>query len=149
MDRKEYQREYNRKNKEKIKAQRREYYAKNKDRIQQLKKEQYDPEKQRNNRLKKEYGITNDDYCRMLESQEYRCDCCGIHQDELKTSNNQHGTKRLVVDHCHETGEVRSLLCNRCNTILGLAEEDEQILYNVEMYLVAWKYRKEKSQGNS
>jgi len=144
VNKKEYLKQYQEKNREKIKAQRREYYAKNKERIQQLKKEQYDPEKQRDKRLQKEYGINLDDYKLLLEKQDQRCNCCGIHESELKTANNQHGTKILVVDHCHDTGQVRSLLCNRCNTILGLINEDEKILHDLEHYLLEWKNVKRK-----
>lgn len=149
MDKKEYLRQYNIKNREKILKQRREHYAKNKDKLLLQKKETYDPEKQRNRRLQKEYGISLDTYNDMLEKQNYKCFCCGVHQDDLKTTNNQHGTKRLVVDHDHETGAVRKLLCNRCNTVIGLVEENENLLYKLEMYLAGCILEKERAKGNS
>lgn len=149
MDRKEYQRQYNLKNREKILQQRREYYAKNKEKLLDKKRSGYSPEKQRDKRLRKEYGISLDEYNEMLEKQDYKCFCCGVHQDDLKKANNQHGTKRLVVDHDHDTGAVRKLLCNRCNTVIGLVEEDENILYNLEMYLAGCILEKERAKRSS
>jgi hypothetical protein len=55
--------------------------------------------------LKKTYGITHEDYTEMFCEQEGRCKICRRHQEEF--------TKRLFVDHCHETGVVRGLLCAR------------------------------------
>jgi hypothetical protein len=47
----------------------------------------------------------------MQEAQDYSCAICGKHEDEL-------GYK-LRVDHNHDSGKVRGLLCNGCNTSLG------------------------------
>ena len=102
MDRKEYQRQYNLKNREKILQQRREYYAKNKEKLLDKKRSRYSPEKQRDKRLRKEYGISLDEYNGMLEKQNYKCFCCGVHQDDLKKANNQHGTKRLLSSFCEK-----------------------------------------------
>lgn len=43
--------------------------------------------------------------------------------------------KKLVVDHCHETGKVRGLLCRNCNLLIGHAKEDIVILQNAINYL--------------
>ncbi len=43
--------------------------------------------------------------------------------------------KALAVDHNHTTGAFRALLCYRCNTVLGLINEDEDILINIIEYL--------------
>ena len=145
MDKKEYQRKYREENRDKINKQRKEYYAKNKERIQELKKKQYNPNKQRDNILKKTYGITAQEYDAMLKKQEHKCACCGIHEKDIKTSNNQFGSKRLVVDHCHATGKIRSLLCNRCNTVIGMVEESTQILYDLEMYLAGYVETKKRA----
>jgi hypothetical protein len=61
-------------------------------------------------RLKVRYGITLDAYEQMLCEQGGVCAICG---DE----------KELVVDHDHETGEVRGLLCRACNLRLGMVEQ--------------------------
>lgn len=73
----------------------------------------------RNSRLMLEYGITIEDYNNMLREQNYKCYLCGReHVDSLD------GQKKLVIDHCHETGKVRKLLCKKCNTTLGLFENE-------------------------
>lgn len=61
--------------------------------------------------LRRNYRISVEDYARMLQSQNECCACCGKHQSAFK--------RRLHVDHDHETGEVRFLLCTECNPGLG------------------------------
>ena len=77
--------------------------------------------------LKKTYGITVTEYNKMLDEQEGKCFICQVHQNTM--------IKRLAVDHCHETGKVRALLCSACNTSLGLLEEDEKRINNMLNYL--------------
>ena len=64
--------------------------------------------------LQRQYGITKKQYDEMYENQEGHCLICDLHQSELKQT--------LAVDHNHDTGEVRGLLCLRCNTMLGWFE---------------------------
>lgn len=64
-------------------------------------------------RFKKRYGITLADYERLLQSQQGRCAICG----GPPRGGDGH---RFHVDHCHETGTVRGLLCNPCNRGVGL-----------------------------
>lgn len=61
--------------------------------------------------LREKYGITEQDYDKMLKDQNFQCDICG------STKNNK--KKYFAVDHCHESGKVRGLLCDNCNTGLG------------------------------
>ncbi len=56
------------------------------------------------------YGLNAVEYNRLFAIQSGRCAICGKHQSELK--------RRLDVDHDHETGKVRGLLCNYCNKII-------------------------------
>lgn len=62
--------------------------------------------------LRRYYGITFEIYMAMLESQSYKCLLCdkGFELGDTKSVN---------VDHCHDTGVVRGLLCRRCNLGLG------------------------------
>lgn len=89
------------------------------------------PEDTRRHQLKHNYGITVEEYDELFEIQEGACAICG------RTDNgvNQHGPMRLAVDHDHETGEVRGLLCNRCNTALGLLDDDPERLRIAARYL--------------
>lgn len=86
--------------------------------------------------LKRKYGITHQDYLRMLDEQEGVCATCG-----LEESKNLHG--RLYVDHNHETGKVRGLLCHQCNKALGNAQDDATILYNL------YKYKLHHDEGDT
>lgn len=62
------------------------------------------------------YGLTLDDWKEMVVAHDNRCAACG--QEEL--GKNQHGRMALAIDHDHDTGAVRGLLCHRCNRALGL-----------------------------
>jgi len=63
--------------------------------------------RRRNERFKRRYGITLDDYNEMLKKQSNKCKICKISPDNLK--------RKLCIDHCHETGKIRGLLCDKCN----------------------------------
>jgi len=73
------------------------------------------PRAWKNGRLKSSYGITIDDYEKMYEDQNGLCALCG----KRETSTYRGSPRKLAVDHCHETGKVRALLCTNCNTGLG------------------------------
>ena len=88
-----------------------------------------DPVKVRWQRLKRKYGITQQEYEQMLESQEYKCAICGTHD----CGHNE--TPNLLVDHDHETNEVRGLLCSSCNLMLGKAQDSIDILSRAITYL--------------
>ena len=68
----------------------------------------------KNIELQWHYGITIDDWDRMFEAQEGRCIC-----GETKGRANK---PALHVDHCHNTGLIRGLLCHHCNRMLGLLD---------------------------
>lgn len=103
----------------------REWYEKNKDRKRELSK-QYKHIK-KNQDLQKAYGITLDEYNRMLAEQSNCCKICNTHQDKLK--------RILCVDHNHVTGKVRGLLCDNCNRSLGLLKDNLTVLRNAVKYL--------------
>lgn len=56
------------------------------------------------------YGITGEDYWKLYAAQNERCAICRVARGV---------TKRLAVDHDHNTGEVRGLLCGPCNQMIG------------------------------
>lgn len=75
----------------------------------------------------KKYGIDFAIYNKMFKEQEGCCGICKRHQSEFDS--------RLVVDHNHETGKVRGLLCFQCNTALGLLKENKQSVMNMVIYI--------------
>lgn len=84
--------------------------------------------------LRKRYGIGEDDYYRMLDEQDGRCAICGTDQP----SRSQEG-RRWNVDHDHETGAVRGLLCGRCNLGIGKFDDDIEHLIAAILYLERWR----------
>jgi hypothetical protein len=78
--------------------------------------------------LKANYGITEKQYQALLSNQNYCCAIC-----ESKTPGR--GNKNFMVDHNHETKEVRSLLCFSCNTALGHFKDSPKLLKRAIQYL--------------
>ena len=76
----------------------------------------------RNSRLKRIYGITLEEYEEWCDRLENCCECCGRKMDRYT----------LDVDHCHESGENRGLLCNHCNLGIGrLGDTSEGVMQGV------------------
>ena len=86
--------------------------------------------------LQCKYGISEVDYLKICEQAEYKCQICK--QDKIPTSDKTTHKDRkqvLMVDHCHDTGIVRGVLCHKCNTGLGLFEDNIISLQNATDYL--------------
>lgn len=79
------------------------------------------PEGRRRRHLQEAYGITPEDEKRLLESQGGLCPICG--------------SPAQVVDHCHTTGRVRGLLCQKCNRGLGHFIDNPVMLVRALEYL--------------
>lgn len=91
--------------------------------------DQRDPEISRQRELRRKYrkyGITEELYFQMLESQDHRCKIC-------RTS--EPGSKGWQIDHCHASNIVRGILCHHCNTGLGSFRDDVQIMKAAIEYL--------------
>ena len=73
----------------------------------------------------KRRGIELHEYERLLGIQQGTCALCGKHP----------GQRNLCIDHNHKTGIVRSLLCNRCNLLLGHIENNKELVYPALQYL--------------
>lgn len=78
--------------------------------------------------LKNKYGITPGDYYRMLAEQDGRCAIC-------LSDTDSYGRSKFSVDHDHETGEVRGLLCTHCNRAIGLFGDNAERLTRAANYL--------------
>jgi hypothetical protein len=72
------------------------------------------------------FGLAPEDKKRMLESQDDKCAIC---LTEISLSKTTH------IDHDHETGQIRGILCNRCNMGLGLFKDSSLLLSNAIAYL--------------
>jgi len=77
--------------------------------------------------LKRRYGITANDYKTIFDRQSGNCAICGEHQSEIK--------KRLHVDHDHNTGAIRGLLCYNCNLMVGNSHDNPDLLRKGAEYL--------------
>ena len=93
------------------------------------KKKVYDPVRMRNKWYMYNYGITLDDYNRMLKIQNNRCAICN------GTETGRKDIKYFNVDHCHTTGKVRGLLCHGCNSGIGNMKDDVELLDKAIAYL--------------
>lgn len=81
------------------------------------------PEKKREQNYLTRYGISLSDYENLYKKQNGKCAIC------------KNKLEKGVVDHNHTTGEVRGILCNSCNTAIGLAKENPEILSNMIEYI--------------
>lgn len=78
--------------------------------------------------LKAKYGLTLDDYDQLVVQQNGQCAICG-------TTSPMGHHKRFVVDHNHITGEVRGLLCSKCNAGLGNFSDNPALMLKAALYL--------------
>ena len=116
---KEYNKEYRKKNLEKLNINNKKWREANKeqDAVVMLKA-----------RLKRKYNLSIEEYETLIESQNNSCKVCGTH-----AKNNIKG--KLYIDHCHTTGKVRGLLCMKCNSALGLLNDDKTLVQKLIDYL--------------
>ena len=117
-------------NRDRVNAASRRYYAANKERYRQYRERRN--QKPEAKKLRKQaqlnhnYGLSLDQYHVLLEGQDRKCAICGRH---LTKPN---------VDHCHDTGKVRGILCTVCNTIvLGALENYADLVPKALDYLKA------------
>lgn len=81
--------------------------------------------------IQRTYGITAEDYYNMLADQDGKCAVC--ESEEVNSSRISSG--KLFIDHCHDTGKVRGLLCSKCNHAIGLLNDDTDLLHKAIAYL--------------
>jgi hypothetical protein len=86
---------------------------------------------------KKKYGITDAEYQNLLSKQHGICAICKKSQAPVRSWNGQN----LAVDHCHNTGKIRGLLCNRCNRSIGYFEDNADLLAAAFIYLASFDLR--------
>ena len=103
-------------NPERLKENSRRYYLANKDRQKANGRAAH---------LLRKYRLTVQEYDAMLSKQGGVCAICKQPPSD----------RRFPVDHCHSSGEVRGILCDRCNRLIGQAGDDPEILLNAVAYL--------------
>lgn len=134
----EYQRAWAKANPDKIRATKQRWYQRNKHkqqayyqanrpRILALLKERYRNRDKKDRRLRT-YGITDKQFADLFASQG---NCCAL----CRASTPRHKNKDWSVDHDHATGKVRGILCNPCNTGIGLLGDNSDLCSAAAAYL--------------
>jgi hypothetical protein len=90
-------------------------------------KNTYNFETRRKHELNRKYKDGHNEYLRLHEKQNGKCAICGC------AENGRY--KSLSVDHCHDTGKIRGLLCNNCNRGIGLLQDSCKVVENALQYL--------------
>ena len=111
------------------------YYYRNQE-LQKARSKDYrdkNPHKTREWHLQCRFGITQDSYLKLLKKQKGVCAICG----------NPPTTKRLGVDHCHNTGLIRGLLCHHCNSGIGRLKDSIELLSKAKRYLKKYQQPKQ------
>lgn len=73
------------------------------------------------------FKITREEYDALHERARGLCEICGTD----KSADN----RPLGIDHCHESGKIRGILCNKCNWLIGASRENVDILNKAIGYL--------------
>jgi hypothetical protein len=82
-------------------------------------------------RRKATFGITMEQYDEKLTAQNGLCAICR----KQETAQRKGVVKRLAVDHCHHTGMIRGLLCQKCNVAIGSFNDDPEMLKKAIAYI--------------
>lgn len=94
-------------------------------------------EKCRLDKVQKKFGLSADDYKALVAKQNGVCAVC--QRPEVARDGRSGRVKELAVDHDHETGKVRGLLCSSCNRAIGHLNEDPKLLLAAANYLISQK----------
>jgi hypothetical protein len=124
-----YDRDYALRHRERLTRQAREWSQKN-------------PSRVLNAHLKRNYGITLDEFNRMLTEQGGGCAICGAREGKGKGNG-----VRLHVDHDHVTGKARGLLCGTCNRGIGQLGDDLERVLAAVRYLQRGREPKKESES--
>lgn len=140
----DYHRTYSRKwrqdNKDYVNESIRKDRKDNPEKYREREKNKYykDVEKSRYMDVLKKHKISSDQYRMMFEDQNGLCAICN--KKEVRINKTRTGITRLVIDHCHTTNKIRGLLCHLCNTMIGKAKEDINILLAAIDYIKEHKH---------
>ena len=116
--------------KECVNASQRARYCPERNRKYKQKYDAQDPLRKRRSVLKTLYGLTLEDFDTLLQKQNNRCAICN-------TTTPGGRWQTFHIDHCHETKQIRGLLCTSCNNGLGRFKHDSALLQKAALYLKA------------
>lgn len=111
------------------KKKQKEWYLKNRDRLLKKQAERfrnYTFEQRKHYTIKDKYGISIEDFNKMLKKFNNRCNICDKEHSE---------DSPLHIDHCHKTKFVRGLLCESCNFALGYLKDSISVIKKSIIYL--------------
>ena len=97
-------------------------------------KTRYTPQRDFKSKLKLRYNLTWEQYIDLYNKQQGQCKIC-TKFIKVPGKTTQPKSEMACVDHDHQTGRIRGLLCSHCNTMLGLARDSTFILSNAISYL--------------
>lgn len=89
------------------------------------------PDRVKDKYLRRDFGMTLSEYVHKYGAQNGLCATC--QKPEFEERNGK--VKALAVDHDHKTGEIRDLLCASCNKVLGVVDDNIQLLESMIRYL--------------
>lgn len=92
----------------------------------------YSPERRRRSHVERFYNLPWDDYLAQFGGQNGRCAICATELELTAVGR----LETAHVDHDHETGLVRGLLCHHCNSGLGYFHDDPDLLKKATAYLL-------------
>lgn len=91
------------------------------------------PKKRLEQHLKYKYNVTIFELEEMLKEQDNKCSICKSKLPDLLIYEDRR--RGYAIDHNHDTGKVRGILCLNCNTLLGMAKDNKDILLEAINYL--------------
>jgi len=115
-----HRKKYEKEHRAQVNAQSHKYYMQNREHLLAKSLARYHA-----GRLEK-HGLSDDEFTALLDAQDGMCAICG-----------GTGRKRLAIDHDHDTGDVRGLLCSQCNLGLGNFKDSPKVLRKAIKYLKA------------
>jgi hypothetical protein len=127
-----YRKDYYNKNIERIKKVRALYQEKNRDMLREKGRKYYreNTEKARASSRMSSYGISKENFEKMLENQNHNCAICG---NKMILSFDR------IMDHDHVNGKIREILCRKCNCGIGFFKDKSNIVKLALDYLIKWE----------
>lgn len=117
---------------EAVKARHRTYHEQNRHARNADRRDRYDSAHARDGKLRSQFGISLEQYNEMLSRQGGACAICERPESALAANGEP---RALAVDHDHDTGAVRGLLCAACNVALGAFGDDPARLRTAAAYI--------------